>query len=390
MVYFFKVVIVIKDVNYNEIIKNIVESLKTAIKTFIDTAKYDKTFKAKVIGNLGNNNKYQILYKGKKYTVTSECALATDQIVRVCAPQNNWSELFVMLPSNSSGGGNGDIPSGIYVSGIKGENEIAYRTGNVNLTKDNLGLGKVENKSSQEIREDFTNEDMIKALGYTPLDAKNKVYESTVLSKHNHENKSILDTISEKLIEGWNKAFNNTHNHNNKNILDSIENIDSSLSEESINPVQNKIIFKALRQKASENHTHNYAGSDTSGGIANSSKKLETPRKINGVDFDGTKDIKIEAGDEIIRVTKDEYDNLLKNGAINEDKYYLVIDDEVNNLIAQTSGMFTLSMEGWDLVAYYNDDSTLPPISFDPDTWDIYYELPDENINEKEKRLIDG
>lgn len=38
-------------------------------------------------------------------------------------------------------------------------------------------------------------------------------------------------------------------------------------------------------------HTHNYAGSSSAGGVANSAAKLSTARTINGVKFDGTADI---------------------------------------------------------------------------------------------------
>lgn len=48
-----------------------------------------------------------------------------------------------------------------------------------------------------------------------------------------------------------------------------------------------------LNNKAALNHTHNYAGSSSAGGSANSAVKLATARKINGTSFDGTKDINI-------------------------------------------------------------------------------------------------
>lgn len=48
-----------------------------------------------------------------------------------------------------------------------------------------------------------------------------------------------------------------------------------------------------LNNKAVLNHTHNYAGSSSAGGSANSAVKLATARKINGTSFDGTKDINI-------------------------------------------------------------------------------------------------
>lgn len=54
------------------------------------------------------------------------------------------------------------------VTGIKGAAETTYRTGDINITKDNMGLGNVENKSSKEIRQDMTKEDVTNALQYTP------------------------------------------------------------------------------------------------------------------------------------------------------------------------------------------------------------------------------
>lgn len=42
---------------------------------------------------------------------------------------------------------------------------------------------------------------------------------------------------------------------------------------------------------SSKNHTHNYAGSSSAGGSANSAVKLATARSINGTNFDGSSNI---------------------------------------------------------------------------------------------------
>ena len=47
----------------------------------------------------------------------------------------------------------------------------------------------------------------------------------------------------------------------------------------------------ALDGKAASSHTHNYAGSSSAGGAANSATKLATARSINGTNFDGTGNI---------------------------------------------------------------------------------------------------
>lgn len=51
-----------------------------------------------------------------------------------------------------------------------------------------------------------------------------------------------------------------------------------------------------LDGKADNDHTHSYAGSSSVGGAANSAVKLANSRTINGVAFDGTKNISIDIG----------------------------------------------------------------------------------------------
>lgn len=60
------------------------------------------------------------------------------------------------------------------ITGVKGSAETAYRTGNVNITKANIGLGNVEDKSSATIRGEITSANVTTALGFTPLDATKK------------------------------------------------------------------------------------------------------------------------------------------------------------------------------------------------------------------------
>lgn len=54
------------------------------------------------------------------------------------------------------------------VTGVKGSSETSYRTGDINITKANIGLGNVENKSSATIRGELTKANVTTALGYTP------------------------------------------------------------------------------------------------------------------------------------------------------------------------------------------------------------------------------
>ena len=60
------------------------------------------------------------------------------------------------------------------ITGVKGSAESTYRTGNVNITKANIGLTNVEDKSSATIRSEITSANVTTALGFTPLDATKK------------------------------------------------------------------------------------------------------------------------------------------------------------------------------------------------------------------------
>lgn len=52
----------------------------------------------------------------------------------------------------------------VNVTGVKGNSESTYRTGDVNITKSDIGLGNVENKSSATIREELTKSNVTTAL----------------------------------------------------------------------------------------------------------------------------------------------------------------------------------------------------------------------------------
>lgn len=95
--------------------------------------------------------------------------------------QSNWNEAdassdayILNKPTNVSAFTNdaqyitmADIPASD-VTGVKGDAESTYRGGNVNITKGNIGLSNVENKSSATIRGELTFTDVTQALGYVP------------------------------------------------------------------------------------------------------------------------------------------------------------------------------------------------------------------------------
>lgn len=348
--------------NYLDIWNAFANSLRSEIDKKLEKAKFDRSFKARVIGKI-SDGKYEIFYRGKTFSASCSASLSTDQIVQVCAPQNNWDDLFIQIPGAAS---NGSSVAG--VSGIKGSAETSYRTGEVNITPSSLGLGNVENKSSSAIRSELTFENITDTLGYTPLNASGEEFSNLVASKHFHENKSLLDSITQTLIGSWNSAVSH--------VSDAVKHITSD----------ERTLWNTVSSKASSDHTHTKAdiglsNADNTADIDKqvlSAAKLTTPRKINGIDFDGTTDIKVS--DPIVQLSKAEYQNMLESGTLDEDTYYLTTDDESGCAIANMNGLFTLSLDGWDLVAYYEDGAEPPPIKIEEANagWNIYYEIPDE------------
>ena len=81
--------------SFQEVYKRIAEDINYLFTSKADALKYDRTFRAKVIGQ-ETNGKYKVLYKDKEYMTKSDISLNIDDLVWVCAPENNWDSLFVV------------------------------------------------------------------------------------------------------------------------------------------------------------------------------------------------------------------------------------------------------------------------------------------------------
>lgn len=69
------------------------------------------------------------------------------------------------------------------------------------------------------------------------------------------------------------------------------DNLTSSATDQSLSANQGKILKNLIDGKAASSHTHNYAGSSSAGGAANSANTLTTARTINGTSFNGSANI---------------------------------------------------------------------------------------------------
>lgn len=103
---------------YTDATKEIIESILSGVKDGIEElSNGDKTFKARIV-ELTSPAKCKVLYNGVNYTVISNVYCEVGDLVRVCAPCNNWKDLYVTanltkgktlkdLYNGSGGGGSG-------------------------------------------------------------------------------------------------------------------------------------------------------------------------------------------------------------------------------------------------------------------------------------------
>lgn len=123
-------------------------------------------------------------------------------------------------------------------------------------SKEEIGLGNVENKSSQTIRGELTSDNVIKALGYTPP-KENTTYAvmkgatasaagtsglvpaptNTTYSDATQTAHGLMSVSDKKKLDGIAEGANKTT-------------VDSELSSTSTNPVQNKAVQAELTKKA--------------------------------------------------------------------------------------------------------------------------------------------
>lgn len=85
------------NIDFIQTIKELTQGLVEGFDYKLKHATYDKTFKAEITGKV-SADKYKIFYKGNYHTAKSRAVYQSGDIVRVCAPENNWSDLYIQFP----------------------------------------------------------------------------------------------------------------------------------------------------------------------------------------------------------------------------------------------------------------------------------------------------
>lgn len=89
--------------NLQDVYKKLVEDIHYLFTCATETMKFDRTFRAKVIGP-ASKGKYIISYKNRTLTARFARSLQPNDTVWVCAPCNDWNSLFIQVtePQESS------------------------------------------------------------------------------------------------------------------------------------------------------------------------------------------------------------------------------------------------------------------------------------------------
>lgn len=89
-------------------LQNIIDAINNLIEPKLGSLRYDKTFRAKVISDEGNNV-YGVQINGKNYkAVYTGEKIPVGQIVKVKAPLNNFSDIYIETLPGSGGGSAGN------------------------------------------------------------------------------------------------------------------------------------------------------------------------------------------------------------------------------------------------------------------------------------------
>lgn len=136
---------------------------------------------------------------------------------------------------------------------------------------------------------------------------------------------------------------------------------------------------------APKSHTHNYAGSTSAGGAANSAVKLSTGKSINGLSFDGTNDIFNYCISSTLSSTADKIASLSIEGTFKLNEGAKVTVKFTN---ANTSASPTLNVESTGAKAIFYNDSQFTQswkagsvfdFLYDGTNWVIIGEVSDPN-----------
>lgn len=231
-------------------LQNIIDAINNLIEPKLGSLRYDKTFRAKVISDEGNNV-YGVQVNGKNYkAVYTGEKIPVGQIVKVKAPLNNFSDIYIeTLPGSGSGsaGNYNDLLNKPILNTNNTGTQVPSATETIQGT---ISLHKVSKTGNYN---DLLNKP---TLDFIPISEKGATNGVAGLDENKKVSKSNLptDTVYDN---------NYVHTDNNfttamKNKLDSVEEgaepnkIEIIQRNGSVLPINNKIVNVEVPTKTSD------------------------------------------------------------------------------------------------------------------------------------------
>lgn len=231
-------------------LQNIIDAINNLIEPKLGSLRYDKTFRAKIISDEGNNV-YGVQINGKNYkAVYTGEKIPVGQIVKVKAPLNNFSDIYIeTLPGSGSGsaGNYNDLLNKPILNTNNTGTQVPSATETIQGT---ISLHKVSKTGNYN---DLLNKP---TLDFIPTSEKGATNGVAGLDENKKVSKSNLptDTVYDN---------NYVHTDNNfttamKNKLDSVEEgaepnkIEIIQRNGSVLPINNKIVNVEVPTKTSD------------------------------------------------------------------------------------------------------------------------------------------
>lgn len=231
-------------------LQNIIDAINNLIEPKLGSLRYDKTFRAKVISDEGNNV-YGVQINGKNYkAVYTGEKIPVGQIVKVKAPLNNFSDIYIETLPGSGGGSAGNYNNLLNKPILNTNNTGTQVPSATETIQGTISLHKVSKTGNYN---DLLNKP---TLDFIPTSEKGAANGVAGLDENKKVSKSNLptDTVYDN---------NYVHTDNNfttamKNKLDSVEEgaepnkIEIIQRNGSVLPINNKIVNVEVPTKTSD------------------------------------------------------------------------------------------------------------------------------------------
>ena len=99
-------------------LQNILDAMNNLVEPKLENLKYDKTYRAKIISNEGSGI-YKVQINGKEYQAKyANSSLSVGKIVKVKAPLNNFSDIYIETLPGTGGGGEENVIETVQENGV--------------------------------------------------------------------------------------------------------------------------------------------------------------------------------------------------------------------------------------------------------------------------------